>query len=181
MKKGQRKTRIPKDLHISSRPEVVNKREEFGHWECDLMVFKRGIKTNLITLRERKSRFMLAIKNPDRCANTTAMNIITVMKKFKKHVKSITFDQGIEFSKYQWIKDCVGTDIYFCDPASPHQKGAIENGNSMIRLEFKRDYEADKLKQHEIDKVIKGINNRPFKCLDYCTPSEIFQRTIESK
>ena len=181
LKKGQRKSRIPKELHISSRPELINKREEFGHWECDLMVFKRGIKTNLITLRERKTRFMLAIKNSDRCANTTAINIITAMKKLKKHVKSITFDQGIEFSKYQWIKDCINTEIYFCDPASPHQKGAIENGNGLIRIEFQRDYEAGKLKQREIDKVIKEINNRPFKCLGFYTPMEAFQKTIEHK
>lgn len=122
---------------------------------------------------------MLAIKNPNRCADTTAINIIRALKKFKKYVKSVTFDQGVEFSKYQWIKDCIGADIYFCDPASPHQKGAIENGNANIRLEFKRDFDADKLKQRQLNQVMKDINNRPFKCLGYITPAELFYKHIK--
>lgn len=73
IRQGQRKSRMPTELHISSRPQIANDRSEFGHWECDLMVFKQGIKANLIMIRERKTRFMLAIKNENRCANTTAM------------------------------------------------------------------------------------------------------------
>lgn len=48
--------RVPKELLITSQPDNINNREEFGHWECDLMVFKRGVRANLITLRERKER-----------------------------------------------------------------------------------------------------------------------------
>lgn len=101
--------------------------------------------------------------------------MISTITKIKNHVKSITFDQGSEFKKYEWIKNCIGTEIYFCEPASPHQKGCIENGNGNIRIEFQRNYDAEKLKQRHVDKVIKSINNRPLKCLGYCTPLEIFQ------
>jgi IS30 family transposase len=104
------------------------------------------------------------------------MNIITALKKLKNHVKSITFDQGVEFSKYQWIKECIKTNIYFCDPASPYQKGSIENGNGVLRREFKRDHDADKLKQREISHMVSIINNRPLKCLGYCTPLEAFEK-----
>ncbi len=176
----KRNPRIPKELHISKRSETANPREEFGHWECDLMIFKRSTKTNLITMRERKTRFMIAIKNNSKCANSTAMNIISTLKYYKNHVKSITFDQGVKFSKYQWIKYCINADIYFCDPASPHQKGCIENGNGVIRVELKRDHELDKLKQHEINRIITNINNRPFKCLGYLTPEEIFKNEIRN-
>lgn len=99
-------------------------------------------------------------------------DIINVLKKIKNRIKSITFDQGVEFSKYQWIKECIKTDIYFCDPASPHQKGSIENGNGVLRVEFQRDYNADKLKQHTVNNIIPIINNRPLKCLGYQTPLE---------
>jgi len=57
IKRNARKPRVPKDLLINNRPEVINQREEFGHWEGDLMMFKQRIKGNLITLRERKTRF----------------------------------------------------------------------------------------------------------------------------
>lgn len=138
------------------------------------MLFNKGIKTNLITLRERKCRYIIAIKNENREASSTAIALISTISKIKHHVRSIIFDQGSEFRKYEWIKDCIGADIYFCEPASPEQKGCIENGNGNIRIEFQRDYDIKQLKQKSIDKVIKSINNRPMKCLDYLTPSELF-------
>ncbi|HLB42366.1 MAG TPA: IS30 family transposase [Gammaproteobacteria bacterium] len=174
IKQGQRKARIPTELLIGSRPETINNREEFGHWECDLMVFKKGVKTNLIPLRERKTRYLVAIKNQSREAAGTALALISTVKNIKHLVKSITFDQGSEFKKYEWIKKCLETNIYFCEPASPHQKGAIENGNATIRIVFQRDYEVEKLKQRYINSVIKNINNRPMKCLYYKTPAELF-------
>lgn len=179
IKRGQRKPRVPKELLISSRPETINNRDEFGHWECDLMVFKKGIKTNLITLRERKSRYLIAIKNQNREAAGTALTLISTITKIKDHVKSITFDQGSEFKKYEWIKSCIGADIYFCEPASPHQKGCIENANGNIRIEFQRDYDTKMLKQHYLNNVIKNINNRPMKCLNYLTPNEVFEKEIQ--
>lgn len=142
------------------------------------MVFKKGVKANLITLRERKSRYMIAIKNQNREASGTALALISTITKIKKYVKSITFDQGSEFKKYEWIKKSINTDIYFCEPASPHQKGCVENGNGSIRIEFQRDYDVENLKQHQLYRVIEGINNRPLKCLQYLTPREVFEASI---
>lgn len=124
IKKGQRKPRVPKDLLINARPDSINDRSEFGHWECDLLVFKRGTRANLITLREQQSRYMIAIKNENRKAEGTAIALISTISKIKQHVKSITFDQGSEFQKYDCIRNCIGADIYFCEPAFPYQKGA---------------------------------------------------------
>jgi IS30 family transposase len=173
-KQNSRNPRVPKEMLINNRPDVINKREEFGHWEGDLMMFKQGIKSNLITLRERKTRFIVAIKNLNKTASGTALTLISTVKNIKKHIKSITFDQGSEFNKYQWIKDCIDTDIYFCKPASPYQKGAVENGNGVIRAELPREYDIAKLKQKHIAELIREINNRPLKCLGYKTPQEIF-------
>ena len=129
-KYGQRVSRVPNELLIKNRPSYINKREDFGHWECDLMIFNHGkIKSNLITLRERKSRYTLAIKNGSKKATETAVNIIKHLKKLGTEIRSITFDQGSEFFKYDWISKTLGSDIYFCDPASPEQKGSIENVN----------------------------------------------------
>lgn len=103
-----------------------------------------------ITLRERKTRFIVAIKNIDKTASGTALTLISTVKKIKMHLKSITFDQGSEFNKYEWIKECFGTNIYFCKPASPYQKGAVENGNGVIRAELPRDFDVSKLKQIKV-------------------------------
>lgn len=180
IKRNSRNPRVPKEMLINNRPDAINKREEFGHWECDLMMFKQGIKSNLITLRERKTRFIIAIKNLNKTASGTALTLISTVKNIKKYIKSITFDQGSEFNKYQWIKDCINTDIYFCKPASPYQKGAVENGNGVIRAELPREFDIAKLKQKHIASIISEINNRPLKCLDYKTPQENFMLCIES-
>lgn len=174
IKRGSRKPRVPIDLLIYNRSDTINNREEFGHWECDLMIFKRGIKANLITLRERTSRFLIAIKNLNKTASGTALALISTVKKIKPYIKSITFDQGSEFQKYEWIKGCLNTDIYFCKPASPYQKGSIENGNGDIRVELPRSTNLDELKQRTVSNIIKQINERPLKCLDYLTPVEQF-------
>lgn len=169
-----RNPKFPKVLSIHHRPREINERQTFGHWECDLMVFKRGIVGNLITLRERKTRFMIAIKNHNKTAQGTALALISTLSPLKPFIKSLTFDQGSEFQKYLWIKDCLDSDVYFCDPASPHQKGSVENGNGVIRCEFPRSYDLNTCTQKAIDQRIQEINGRPMKCLDYQTPLEVF-------
>lgn len=173
-KRHARKPRISKELLISHRPKNINDREEFGHWECDLMIFKRGIKSNLITLRERQSRYLIVIKNVNKTARGTALTIISSLKRLKHEVKSITFDQGGEFLKYPWIRDCLETKVYFCHPASPHEKGAIENVNGVIRVELPRSRNIDLLHQKNIACISDEINHRPLKCLNYQTPAEAF-------
>jgi len=174
VKRGTRKPRVPEEMLIQHRPNVINGRNVFGHWECDLMMFKQGFKANLITLRERKTRFLLAIKNPNKTAEGTALRLISTLKSLKSSIFSITFDQGSEFQKYGWIKDCLKSSIYFCQPASPEQKGGIENANGVLRVEFPRYFNIDTLKQKEISRVVENINNRPLKCLGYRTPQESF-------
>jgi len=163
---------------IDHRPERINSREEFGHWEGDLMIFKRNVKSNLITLRERKSRYLIAIKNENKTASGTALTLISTVKNVKKAIHSITFDQGMEFQKFEWIKDCLNTDVYFCHPASPHEKGAIENVNGVIRVELPRSLNIDLLKQKDVLRITEEINNRPLKCLNYQTPAELFSEHL---
>lgn len=178
VKKGSRKSRFPKEMKISNRPQEIASRESFGHWEADLMIFKRGVKSNLITLRERKTRFIIAIKNEDKTASGTAINIVRGVQRFKNHIKSITFDQGSEFMQYPWISDCLGAEVYFCDPASPYQKGCVENGNGVIRVEFPRSINLDETNGRDVKLTIEEINNRPMKCLSYQTPLEAFKEQV---
>ena len=179
-KRNSGKHRIPKELSIHCRPDIINTRNEFGHWECDLMMFARGIKSNLITLRERTSRYVIAIKNENKEARITALALISTITNIKNKVKSITFDQGSEFMRYPWIKSCLEADIYFCDPGAPEQKGAVENVNGVIRVELPRSYNIDTLKQKNIKQLTDEINDRPLKCLNYDTPKELFLKYARS-
>ncbi len=176
IKHGSRKKRIMSEYSISNRPELVNKREEFGHWECDLMVFAKGVKTNLITLVERQSRFLLAIKNANKQARPTALAIIHALKGRKELVSSITFDQGSEFADFALIKLCLDADVYFCTPASPEEKGGIENRNGVLRTVYQRDCDIVSVSQDDIDLVLDSINTRPMLCLNFQSPQMVFER-----
>ncbi|CDZ77311.1 Transposase, IS30 family [Legionella massiliensis] len=82
IKRHLRQSRFPSELLITNRPPGINERIEFGHWEGDLMMFKRGIKSNLLTLRERKTRYLIAIKNENKTAAATALALIGVVTPF---------------------------------------------------------------------------------------------------
>lgn len=175
MARKARRISIPNRTSIHARPKHVESRKDFGHWEGDLMLFSDQ-KTNLITLRERKSRLLIAIKNPNKTAEITARNIIDKFRGSKKIlIETLTLDNGGEFSDHEDIVKCLKIDTFFCDPYSSYQKGSIENGNGVIRYDLPRSTNLEKMSQKDIDKIIDKINNRPMKCLGFSTPAEVFR------
>jgi len=161
---------------IHDRPDSINDRSKLGHWEGDLIVFKKQ-KTNLFTLRERKSRFIIAIKNRNRKAKNTANTLIKYMKQKSQLVKkcnSITLDNGVEFYEHQLLTHELGADVYFCDPYKSYQKGAIENANRDLRRYYPRKTKMAHITQNNIDLTTNELNNLPMKCLGFRTPHEVF-------
>lgn len=171
--KRRRKT-IAKDKKnpIKQRDDSINKRENLGHWEGDLILFKKT-KTNLITLRERKSRFIVAIKNLTKKAACTRDNLVKYMKqKQLPNMQSLTLDNGSEFALHNDISKQLNAKVYFCEPYKSYQKGAIENANKLIRTKLPKRVNIDAFHQADIDKIIENFNDRPMRCLNYLTPRE---------
>jgi transposase, IS30 family len=174
MARKSKKTCIPNRISIHERPKNIGERDECGHWEGDLVLFSNS-SANLITLRERKSRVFLAIKNPSKHADTTSKNIIKKFKGRKKIlIETLTLDNGGEFARHEDIARALRIDTFFCDPYSSYQKGSVENGNGVLRYDLPRSADIDSLSQKQIDKIVDKINNRPMKCLGFRTPSEVF-------
>jgi len=173
---NSKKSRIPNRVSIHDRPIEIDKRNTYGHWEGDLVLFSNQ-STNLITLRERKSRLFMAIKNPSKHAEITSKNIIRTFKGRKNIlIETLTLDNGGEFAKHEEIAKHLRIDTFFCDPYSSYQKGSVENGNGVLRYDLPRNTNIDSLSQKQIDKIVDKINNRPMKCLGYNTPAEIFKQ-----
>jgi IS30 family transposase len=171
---------IPNRVSIHKRPKEINERIDYGHWEGDLMLFSNQ-SDNLITLRERKSRFFIAIKNPSKRSDITAENIINKFKGGKKIlIQTLTFDNGGEFSKHEKIAKRLKIDTFFCDPYSSYQKGSVENGNGVLRYDLPRNTDIKSLTQKQINKIVDKINNRPMKCLGFYTPAEMFEKNYGS-
>lgn len=177
--KKNKKTRIPNRTSIHERPENIEEKSTYGHWEGDLMLF-RNSNANLITLRERKSRYLLAAKNLSKESVPTAKNIIKKFKGRRKHlIATLTLDNGGEFANHEAIAKHLRIDTFFCDPYSSYQKGSVENANGILRHDFPRSADIDSLSQKDIDKVVNKINNRPMKCLGFSTPAERFKEHYE--
>lgn len=69
----QRYARKPRGLNIplantiAERPKEIGERNEFGHWEGDLIAFRKEFgKSNLTSLVERRSRYIVLTRNPSR-------------------------------------------------------------------------------------------------------------------
>ena len=183
IKLGSRKRGKPmtnkKSIH--ERPDYINNRSEFGHWEADLMVFNRSSRQNLLTLRERQSRYVIAIRNYSRTAKKIRSSIEYMfgIRSRNLPLKSITIDNGFEWSDHQKISGIFGINLYFCDPSKPYQKGSVENAHHFLREFFPKGTSIDKIPEQDIQDKIELFNRRPMRCLGYRTPEKVFYDKVK--
>ncbi len=174
---GSAKTnKIPNRKSIDERPESANNRSEFGHWEGDLIIGKNH-KQAMITLVDRKSGYLLMRKVKSKNAKLVAENIVELCKNFKNLVKTITFDNGLEFAAHEIIAKNLECDIYFADPYCSWQRGTNENTNGLIRQYFPKGSDFNNYSNLNVDIVMKKLNYRPRKRLDFKNPFEILYNT----
>lgn len=128
---------------LSHRPERISERAEFGHWACDLMMFRREHgKVNVTSLVERVSRYAVVMRNKDRQSKPIMEALINGLAPVPADARqSITFDRGTEFSAWKHLKAGIGPDARFCDPQAPYQKGTVENTNNRLRKYLPRSTE----------------------------------------
>jgi len=166
-------------VSIHDRPEEINARERFGHWELDV-VEGRGHSGGIVTALERKTRYYDAQKIP---VIDSEVGIWAQQKLLTKHPpqarKSATFDNGKE--NYNHVKlNNLGIKTYFCDPYCSWQKGSNENHNGILRRYIPKKTDFSTFTQTELNFIIEEMNNRPRKCLQYETSHEAFTREIQS-
>jgi IS30 family transposase len=162
-------------VSIHQRPEHINNRETFGHWEGDGVTFKTGHRPNVTTLLERRSRFVCLRYNSDRTTDVVMPAIIEGLGELPSHTRlSITFDRGTEFASHRKLGASIAVHTFFCDPHSPWQKGANENFNGRLRRFLPKGKIPRELSQESLDRLATKMNNTPRKCLGYQTPAEAF-------
>lgn len=161
---------------IESRPNEINDRKSFGHWEVDTVLSSRGqSKSCLATFVERQSRFTWAIKISDRSKSSMAYAFSIFMKTFETTVKSITVDHGKEFSGYQQLKENYDLSVYFCHPYSPWERGANEYFNRKLRWFFPKKTNFESIADDDVIEAIELINSRPLKVLGWKSAIEAFR------
>ena len=166
---------ITKRIGIEERCVLINERREQGHYEADLIVSKKWYKWVLLTLIDRKTRKGLVVK----LQNKTTKWVMSAIVKYRKKlwIKSITFDNGKEFSHhYKLWKHNIKT--YFCNPYSSWEKWSVENYNRIIRRWFPKWTVFDTISHQKIRSVMNLINNTPREILGYLSPNQVHKTSM---
>lgn len=174
-----------KDHIISLRPEAINCRDEFGHWEIDTVIgSKSGKNSCLFTLTERTTRFELIFKLNSKTADEVSKTLISlksILKSdFNKIFKSFTSDNGSEFSNYKDIIKYINVMIYFAHPYSSWERGTNEKNNGLIRYFIKKGKNINQYSQADINDITNWINNYPRKLFNYSTSRYEFNKYVSN-
>lgn len=154
---------------IAQRPTRVNSRSRFGDWERDTLYGAEG--RLALVLIERKSRYVLIAPLKKRTAKETTRLTNWLLSQSSLPKLTMTNDNGREFSDGLNLK----LPVYYCDPGKPHQRGAVENVNRMLRRYIPRSANLDAYSRQDFRRIQNAINNRPRKCLGFRTAAEVMR------
>jgi transposase, IS30 family len=178
-KRGQKKDKrgqIPNRKGIELRPEIVTEKERIGDLEIDLVIGKDHLGA-LITINDRVMRMVKIISVPSKEADVIERATINALQDWK-FIKTITSDNGKEFTNHEKIAQALGIDYYFARPYHSWERGANENTNGLIRQYIPKKMDFKKLTTEYVQFVENQLNNRPRKTLGYYTPNEVFLHKI---
>ena len=180
---GAKETRgkFNKGKSIRKRDKSVYSRKEAGHWEADTVVSGQGkSKACFATLAERKTRFYIAVKMPDRKAETMAATIIRTLSEFPPElIKTITCDRGMEFANWREIEEKLNCDVYFADPYCAWQKGSNENSNGLLREFYPKGRNLSRVSPVTLKRNLALINARPRKVLNFDSPQNLWELELQ--
>ncbi len=165
----------PKTM-IDTRPKEIDDRERLGDLEGDTVILNG--KERFYTLVDRKSGYLFLKHLENGYAENIHKETVKLFKKNKSKIKSITYDNGTEFSYHDLITLDTNILIYFCYPYHSWEKGTNENTNGLIRQYYPKGKIHDKITKSNVKLIEKKLNNRPRKRLNYLTPYEVFVKKM---
>lgn len=158
---------------IDERPPVVAEKSRIGDWEADTIIGK-GQQQALVSLTERKSKFILLKKVERKTDALVKAAIIGLLKPYADKLKTITSDNGKEFAAHEAIAREIGADFYFAHPYASWERGLNENSNGLVRQYFPKGCDFTAITDMAVDQVMERLNHRPRKTLGYQTPNQVF-------
>lgn len=173
--KNRAKTREEgKKRRIDTRPSIVERRSRIGDWEGDTII-GAGRKKRILTYVERKSGYLIAalVENgsPGLVLKTTAALFHRIAKRKRR---TLTLDNGVEFSSHELIERETGMTVYFAYPYHSWERGTSENTNGLLREYFPKKTSFALLTQRDITAAVRQLNDRPRKRLGYASPRSVF-------
>ncbi len=135
----------------------------------------------VLTLHERCSRALIALRQPSKAADPVAAALTQVLGAFPPQWrKTVAFDNGTEFACHYRLHH-LGVQTFFCDTHSPWQKGGVENAIGRMRRVLPRKTDLADISNERFDQLVQNYNNTPRKCLGYYTPAEILAKNLRDQ
>ena len=172
---------IPGRVDIDQRPKVVDARTRMGDWEGDTIIGNYTGGAVIASLVERKSRYTILAKAKDKTTAAVIESINNRMLPIAALVRTITLDNGREFTNHKMLSLMLGADVFFAKPYHSWERGLNENTNGLVRQYYPKTSSFDKITKSALLSVEKKLNSRPRKCLNYKTPTEVLSRLCERR
>ncbi len=168
-------------LMISERPAEVADRAVPGHWEGDLIMGQMN-RSAIGTLVERSTRYLVLLHLPNgHGPDYVREALVTAVSHLPQHLsRSLTWDQGIEMYRHSDFTVATNVPVYFCDPASPWQRGSNENTNGLLRQYFPKGTDLTVYDEDALLAVAAQLNSRPRKTLGWDTPAERLDKILNA-
>ncbi len=168
--KDKRKGKILNRVGIEKRSKALELRVRYGDWEVDLIEGTKG-SGFFLSLYERKSHTGLLVYMKTKGAKSTAKAIIKALSGYR--VRTLTYDNGLEFANHEEVSKALGSKAYFCNPYHSWEKGGVENYNGLVRQYYPKGSSFSEVDIWELARVEKEINERPRETLGFKSPSEL--------
>lgn len=183
--------KVPEGYSIENRNENLNvlDRNEFGHFEGDTVVSGDGDNSAILVLTERKTRFPIFIKISRNTSYEVARAFDRIERAFGaatyKIIKSVTFDNGSEFSGYEAIEKAKRRkgkrfDMYYAHPYSPYERGSNENNNRFIRRWYPKGTKFKNVLQKQIFELQKWVSEYPRRMFNGKSSKDLFIEELKN-
>jgi len=170
---GQERRGVIKNrVSIDERPEIVDQKTRIGDWEGDTVIGKNH-KGGLVTLAERKSRYVLAGHIRSKHADGVTAVITRLLSPHKDICHTITLDNGKEFAEHESIAAELQAAVYFAHPYSSWERGLNENSNGLLRQYFPKGTDLTDVTDEQVQHAVERLNHRPRKVLGGRSPHEV--------
>lgn len=163
---------------IESRPKVVDKRIQVGHWEDDTIVSRQST-DRVKSINERVSGVILLGKMKDGSIAESNRVVIERLSQLPSYIrKTLTRDRGTENLGYTEIEKELDMKCFFAHAYCSQERGSNENGNGLVRRVYPKKTDFRPVTDTDLRALEYQLNTRPRKRLGGKTPLEVlFERT----